>query len=170
MTLPPRMLRAWRATLFTLDGGAVLRVGRRSAAVDAVLARFGARQGVILTAWNPFGRRHPEGWNRRLAARLAQASRRFPSVRADGALGRWAEEGLLLAGDPRRAVPLARRFRQGGVVLLRRGARARLVLLASRRVAASSPPGGSIAHHAATHPPSMDSAAPFTAPDPGPHR
>jgi hypothetical protein len=130
MTPPPRMLRAWRATRFTLEGGARVRVGRRSTAADAVLARLGARQGVILTAWNPFGRRHPEGWNRRAAARLARASRRIASVRADGALGRWAEEGLLLAGDPRRALTLARRFRQGGVVLLRRGAAARLVVFA----------------------------------------
>lgn len=128
MTLPPRMLRAWRATRYTLDGGVPVRVGRRSAAADAVLARLGARCGVILTAWNPFGRRHPPGWNRRAGARLALASRRIPSIRADGRLGAWAEEGLLLACDPRRALPLARRFRQGGVVLLRRGAPARLVL------------------------------------------
>lgn len=130
MTPPPRMLRAWRATLFTVDGGAVVRIGRRSAAAEALLARFGARQGVILTAWNPFGRLHPEGWNRRAAARLAQASRRVASARADGRLGTWAEEGLLLAGDPRRAVRLARRFRQGGIVLLGRAAPARLLILA----------------------------------------
>jgi hypothetical protein len=130
MTLPPRMLRAWRATLFTVDGAARVRIGRCSAAADAVLVRLGARQGVILTAWNPFGRRHPEGWNRRAAARLAQASRRIMSARADGRLGAWAEEGLLLAGDRRPALRLARRFRQGGVVVLRRGALARLVLLA----------------------------------------
>jgi hypothetical protein len=92
--------------------------------------RLGARQGVILTAWNPFGRRHPEGWNRRAAARLAQVLRRLPALRADGALRRWSEEGLLLPGDPRRAMLLARRFRQGGVVVLRRGAPARLVVLA----------------------------------------
>ncbi|MFN6956469.1 MAG: DUF3293 domain-containing protein [Acetobacteraceae bacterium] len=130
MTLPPGMLRAWRATRFTLEGGAPVRVGRRSAAADAVLARLGARCGVILTAWNPFGRRRPEGWNRRAGTRLAWAARRIASVRADGRLGAWAEEGLLLAGAPRRALRLARRFRQGGVVLLRRSAPARLVILA----------------------------------------
>lgn len=130
MRLPPRMLRAWRATLFTLPGGIVLRIGRRSTDADARLAELGSRCGVILTAWNPFGRRRPEGRNRRAAARLTDAARRIASVRADGRLGSWAEEGLLLACDPRRAIALARRFRQGGIVVLRRGAPPRLVLLA----------------------------------------
>jgi hypothetical protein len=124
------MLRAWRETLFTLPGRIVLQIGRRSADADARLAALGSAYGVILTAWNPFGRRQPEGRNRRAAARLANAARRIASVRADGRLGSWAEEGLLLACDPRRAIPLARRFRQGGVVVLRRGAPPRLVLLA----------------------------------------
>jgi hypothetical protein len=126
------MLAAWRATLFTVAGTAAVRIGRRGAGTEAVLARLGARQGVILTAWNPLGRRHPEGWNRRAAARLARAARRLASVPADGRLGAWVEEGLLLAGDPRRARVLARRFRQAGVVLVRCGLAARLVPAAPR--------------------------------------
>jgi hypothetical protein len=129
MTLPPRMLRAWRATAYTLANGAVVRIGRRSPDADRALERLGARCGAIVTAWNPLGRRRPEGWNRRAGARLAAAARRIAAMPAEGRLGAWVEEGLLLAGDPRRAIGLARRFRQGGIVVLGRGRPARLLLL-----------------------------------------
>ncbi|MCS6930670.1 MAG: DUF3293 domain-containing protein [Acetobacteraceae bacterium] len=130
MTLPPRMLRAWRATAYRLATGALVRIGRRSPAADLLLERLGARCGAIMTAWNPLGRRRPDGWNRRAGTRLAAAVRRIPAVPAEGRLGDWREEGLLLAGDPRRAIVLARRFRQAGIVVIRRGAPARLLLLA----------------------------------------
>lgn len=144
--LPPRMLRAWRRTLYLLAGQITVRIGRRSPAADALLAALGARQGVIVTAWNPFGRRRPEGWNRRAGARLRWAARRIATVPAEGRLGTWVEEGLLLVGDPRPALRLARCFRQGGVVHLRRAAPARLLLLggtpAEWRMPASQPSAG----------------------------
>lgn len=48
---------------------------------------------------------------------------------AEGSLHRWREAHLLVAGDPRPVLRLARRFRQRGVVVVKRGRAARLVLL-----------------------------------------
>jgi hypothetical protein len=40
-----------------------IRVGRRSREVDRLLARFGARSAVFITAWNPFSRILTDGQN-----------------------------------------------------------------------------------------------------------
>jgi hypothetical protein len=61
--------------------------------------------------------------------RLRQCLRRFTAVDAEGSLHRWREAMLLVAGDPRPVVRLAVRFRQRGVVMLRRDRKARLRLL-----------------------------------------
>ncbi len=122
------LLRAWRETAY-VAGAAVVRIGRRSAAMDAVLAGMGARTGVLVTAWNPLSRRMPEGWNRRMQQRLGARLRRCASVAAAGSLRRWREEHVLVAGDPRPVVRLARVFRQRGVVVVARGRVARLVML-----------------------------------------
>ncbi len=111
-------------------GGVVVRIGRRSAAMDALLRRRGARAAGFVTAWNPFSRLMPLGWNRRLQARLRQAAR--GAVLEEGwGRGRsggrgWAEHHLLVAGDARRIAVLARRFRQHAVVTVSPGRRARL--------------------------------------------
>ncbi len=126
--LPPRMLRAWRRTLYLLAGRIAVRIGRRSPAADALLAALGARQGVIVTAWNPFGRRRPEGWNRRAGARLRQArggSRRCRR-KAVSRLGRGGAVAGRRSGGRRCGWHGAC---QGGVVHLRRGAPVRLLLL-----------------------------------------
>ena len=41
--------------------------------MDALLARHGARCAVFVTAWNPFSRRMPAGWNRRMQAAPASS-------------------------------------------------------------------------------------------------
>ena len=111
-------------------GGIVVRIGRRSAAMDALLRRRGLRAAGFVTAWNPFSRRMPLGWNRRLQAKLLQAVR--GAVLAEGwGRGRtggcgWAEHHLLIAGDARRIAVLARRFRQHAVVTVSPGRPARL--------------------------------------------
>ncbi len=151
MTAPPRPPRlpaalaaAYARTDYEAGGGAVARIGRRSAAVDALLRRLGARQGAFVTAWNPWSRRMPPGWNLRMLARLRAAARRVPRAEGWGRgrepvpragwrvrpepAGAWAERHLLLAADPRRAAVLARRFRQHAIVAVRAGAPARLVL------------------------------------------
>ena len=123
-----RLLAAYRRTGYEA-AGAVARIGRRSAAVDALLQRLGAREGAFVTAWNPWSRRTPPGWNARMMARLRAASRRLPSMEGEGRARGWAERHLLLAADTRRAAVLARRFRQSAMVVARIGAPARLVLL-----------------------------------------
>lgn len=123
-----RLLAAYRRTDYEA-GGAVARIGRRSAAVDGLLRRLGAREGAFVTAWNPCSRRMPPGWNARMMARLRAASRRLPSAEGEGRGRGWSERHLLLAADPRRAAVLARRFRQNAMVAVRVGAPARLVLL-----------------------------------------
>ena len=126
------LLAAYRRTEYEA-GGAAARVGRRSASVDALLHRLGARQGAFVTAWNPWSRRMPAGWNARMTARLREASRRLPSAEGQGRGRGWSERHLLIAADPRRAAVLARRFRQNAIVVARIGAPARLVLLRPRQ-------------------------------------
>jgi len=107
----------------------VARIGRRSGAIDALLAQLGARRGGFVGAWNPGGRRASADHNRRMMLSLALATRRLKRAQGHGGVGRWQEVHLLLAGDPRRLAVLGRRWRQGGIVLVQVGAKARLVLL-----------------------------------------
>ena len=71
----------------------------------------------------------PEGWNRRMQAKLAEAVRRLPSVPGHGTAGNWREQHFLVLADIRRVVRIARRFRQLGIVAVRAGQPARLMLL-----------------------------------------
>lgn len=135
--MPP--MRAFRATAYEAAGhgatghgatGAVARIGRRSPAVDALLARHGVRQAGFVTAWNPLSRRMPPGWNRRMQHALRQAARGLVLAEGFGKAGGWAEHHLLLEGDPRRLAVLARRFRQWAIVTVapRQPARLRLAV------------------------------------------
>ena len=124
----PRLLLAYRATSYAVDA-VIIRIGRRSVPMDALLARMEARTAVFVTAWNPRSRRMPEGWNRRMQCRLAERLRRHVNRPASGSLRRWHEAHLLVAADPRPIVRLARLFRQRGVVVVTRRQAARLVLL-----------------------------------------
>lgn len=128
--LPAALRRAYARTDYEA-AGAVARIGRRSAAVDALLARLGARQGAFVTAWNPMSRRRPGGWNARMTFRLREAARRLPCAEGWGRArsGRWAERHLLIAADPRRVAVLGRRFRQRAIMVVRRGQPAALMLL-----------------------------------------
>ena len=123
-----RLLAAYRRSRYEA-AGAVARIGRRSAAVDALLARLGVREGGFVTAWNPFSRRLPDGWNRRMQARLEAAARRLPRAAGHGGHGRWREAHWLVGADPRRLLVLARRFRQAAIVTVARGRPARLRLI-----------------------------------------
>jgi hypothetical protein len=107
--------------------GASIRIGRRSADMDAVLCRLHARSACLLGADNPGSRRMPAGWNVRARARLHASLRRVPTRAAIGAWRGWSEAHLLAALPLARGRVLARRFRQNAIVVLRRGAPARLV-------------------------------------------
>ena len=126
--VPPRLLRAYRQTHYVVDGVDV-RIGHRCAAMDALLARLGARVGVFVTAWNPLSRRMPGGRNRRMQRRLSEHLRRCVSLPAAGTLRRWHEAHRLVMRDPRWVTRVARRFRQRGIVVVQRGRAARLVIL-----------------------------------------
>ena len=123
----PRLLRAYRATEYRCGDSAV-RIGRRSATMDALLARHRARTAVFVTAWNPFSRRMPERWNQRMQHRLFAALHRCPTLPADGTWRGWREAHLLVLADPRPVLRAAWRFRQCAVVVLRQGGVARLML------------------------------------------
>jgi hypothetical protein len=124
----PRLLRAYRATNYTVDAVTV-RIGRCSAPMDALLAQMAARTAVFVTAWNPLSRRMPEGWNNRMQRGLVERLQRHPGRPASGSLRRWHEAHLLVAADPRPIVRLARVFRQRAVVVVSRRQAARLLLL-----------------------------------------
>jgi len=115
----------------------VVRIGRR--APDAVLVHLGGRAGGFVTAWNPFSRRMPDGWNRRMQRRLYERLRRHGVFPAEGSLGRWREAMLLVAGDPRLLVRLGRIFRQCAIVVVQGGRCARLVLLPRATCDSASP-------------------------------
>ena len=123
-----RLIAAYRRSTYHV-GDIVVRIGRRSAAMDGLLRRHGVRNAVLTGAWNPLSRRMPVGWNRRADCRLAGHLRRLCWLPADGGTGRWREAHALVLGDPRPAVLLSRRFRQRAVVLLARGQGARLLVL-----------------------------------------
>jgi hypothetical protein len=108
-------------------GGVVARIGRRSATLDALLRAKGARQAGFVTAWNPFSRPMPRGWNERMLARLRQAERGRVLSEGWGRGKLWAERHLLIAGDPRRLAVLARRYRQNALVIVSPGRPARLL-------------------------------------------
>ncbi len=128
---PPALLAAWRRTRY-LAAGAEVRIGRRSRTMDGLLARLGARAGGFVGAENPFGRRAGGARNARAAALLDAAIRRLPRLAAAGVGRGWREEHRLVLAAPARLRVLARRFRQGGIVVVRRGAPARLVILPPR--------------------------------------
>jgi Protein of unknown function (DUF3293) len=123
---PRRLLRAYRQTEYRVAEHAI-RIGRR--VPDAVFAMIDDRVAVVVTAWNPRSRRMPVGWNLHMQQRLRQWLRRLVVVDAEGSLHRWREAMLLVGGDARPVIRAAARFRQRGVVILRRGQKARLRLL-----------------------------------------
>lgn len=129
MTLSPALLRAYRATAYR-TGDVAVTIGRRSAAMDALLWRRGAGSGVFVSAWNPLARRMPAGWNARMQRSLDAWARHWTVLPADGVWRRWREAHLLLLAPLAPSVVLARRFRQRAVVVVLPGHPARLVLLA----------------------------------------
>ena len=108
-------------------GGIACRIGARNAAMDAFLHARRQRAAGFVTAWNPFSRPMPRGWNARMQARLRVAARGRVLAEGWGRGQRWAEHHLLIAGDPRRLARLARRFRQHAIVVLAPGRGARLL-------------------------------------------
>jgi hypothetical protein len=116
-------LRAYKAARYGVEGTEI-RIGRRSAVMDRLLRAHAAREAVFITAYNPFSRVMPPGWNRRMQARLCLVVRRRPVLAGRGTWRRWSETHLIVFGDARPIRLVARRFRQHAVVVVRRGQRA----------------------------------------------
>jgi hypothetical protein len=128
--LSVRLRAAFLRTAYVVgSASAVVRVGCRSPALDLWLERAKAREGAFVTAWNPFGRKRPSGWNARMQTSLEDSARGLHGAAALGADRGWTEQHLFLAGDARRLRALARRFRQHAIVVVPRGGPARLVVL-----------------------------------------
>ena len=123
----PALLSAYRKTCYEA-AGSTIRVGRRCVGIDRLLLAHGSHVAALITAYNPFSRRMPPGWNQRMQARLLQAVRRRPVLFGTGSLGRWSEAHLLVFGDPRPVQRLARRYRQCGIVIVRLRQPTRLVI------------------------------------------
>lgn len=124
----PALLKAYRETCYETAGIAV-RVGRRCAAMDRLLLSHRVRTAVFITAFNPMSRVMPPGWNRRMQASLLTAvRRRRPMLPARGHLRHWSEDHVLVFGDPRPMIRLARRYRQNAIVIVGRGQRPQVVV------------------------------------------
>jgi hypothetical protein len=98
-----------------------LRIGRRSRALDGLLAGMGAREAVLITASNPNGRRAPAGFNRRMMAGLHEALARRTAYPAESGAGHWLEQQFMVAGAAAWMKRLGRRYRQLALVRLRPG-------------------------------------------------
>ena len=120
MSLPAHLAHAYRRSRYSVAGFG-LTVGRRSGALDGLLSGMGAREAVLITAWNPRSRRMPPGWNARMQRRLRQAVRRYFILTASGGARGWTEDHLLVLMPAAQAVVLARRFNQNAIVMMRRG-------------------------------------------------
>jgi len=116
----PAMLTAYRKSSYEVAGIHV-RVGRRSPGMDVLLRAAGVREAAFVTAFNPYSRRMPPGWNRRMLARLVSALRHREVSPGTGSWRRWSESHLIVFGDTRPTARLARRFRQNGIVTIRLG-------------------------------------------------
>jgi hypothetical protein len=122
----PSLRRAYHMTQYTV-AGITLHIGRRSAAMDRLLRSRRQPEAAFITAYNPFSHPMPPGWNRRMQRCLAQAAHRWPVLPASGHWRRWCESHFVIFAPRPCMRVLARRFRQHGIVILRRGQPARLI-------------------------------------------
>jgi hypothetical protein len=128
MALPAHLRHAYSKSRYSV-AGLELTVGRRSNALDGLLAGLGVRDAVLITAWNPRSRRMPPLWNDRMMAALRLRLGTRTALPAYNEWHGWAEHQLLVPGDRRRLTVLARLFRQAALVSLRRGQDVRLLPL-----------------------------------------
>lgn len=136
MMASTELLEAYLATRYlVVDNGveAEATVGVRSVAIDAVLARHGARSGVFITAWNPRSQPQQPAVNEAAQQRLELVLRArglacLPHLGVGPDPAWQAEHGVMaLDLDLDQAVELAEAFGQNALVLVEKGQPARLV-------------------------------------------
>lgn len=133
--------RAYRATRYAVLASGLaqpflLRAGKHHAGFDSWLKQQGARQAVLITAWNPASRQQTgkrnKAANAALAAWLKQRGYRLIDAENRAADPAWCEESLAVLDLPAHLTrALARRWRQNAVLFCRRGRRS--TLLGTRR-------------------------------------
>jgi hypothetical protein len=137
--MDPSLFEAYRRTTFIAEtprGRLALRIGVRSAHLDALLASVGATTWAYVTAWNPGSVRRSDEENERRQRELAQgvADRGLIAYTGEGIGddGEWPREpSLLILGIARaQAIQLGRRFGQVAIVYGELGAAAELVFCA----------------------------------------
>jgi hypothetical protein len=136
--MSPRLRQAFASTDYRVRSPAgfiVLKVGRRSPALALWPRHPGQRGSVLVTAWNPAGRRRSLAANRAAQRRLQQRLRAWgikgwPAVARDPK-GLWPDEhGVLLFGvAPAQAAQLGRALGQRAVLLVGADAVPRLLWL-----------------------------------------
>jgi uncharacterized protein len=137
MALTPELIQAYEAALYAVQGGPVLRIGERSAALEALLDAQGAATAAFVTAANPRGEPRSQATNEE-AMRVLRASLAWPYLPGEGRdpEGRWrAEPSVLLLGISRPdAEALGRRLEQNAIVFVEKGAAPELVLTRTMRL------------------------------------
>ena len=137
MLLSPELIAAYERAEYVVHGKLTLKIGQRSAALDALLEAQGATSAAFVTAANPRGERRSNEENRTALAAL-EASLAHPVYPGEGIdpEGGWpAEPSLLVIGVPRgEAEALGRAFRQNAIVYIEKGAAPELVMLRKLRL------------------------------------
>ena len=137
MLLSPQLIAAYEAAEYVVHERLAFRIGRRSAALDALLDEHAAGTAAFVTAANPRGERRDEAHNLAAAAAL-EAALEQPFLRGEGRdpQGQWpAEPSVLIFGIERGAAEaLGRRLHQNALVFIERGKAPALVLLAKLRL------------------------------------
>lgn len=131
---------AYRATdyvVFTESTSTVIRIGKKSSAVDRLLLRFHCRSAAYVTAWNPYGKTLSNIQNgnrhRQLIAQMRARGQSYLMGEGRGEIGDWPPElSILVFGvDQRRAEAIGRDFRQNAIVYVELNRPASLLMLRS---------------------------------------
>src|SRR5688500_4646073 len=137
MLLSPELIGAYQQAEYVVQDKFTLKIGRRSAPLDALLEAHGASSAAFVTAANPRGEMRSEAENRAALAEL-EAGLGYPFLRGEGRdpQGRWpAEPSLLVLGMARgEAEALGRAHRQNAIVFVEKGGALELLLLVKLRL------------------------------------
>ena len=137
MPLTPELISAYENALYAVEGGLVLRIGEKSAALELLLESRGVKSAAFVTAANPRGEPRSHAANVAAMAALRE-SLQWPHLPGEGRdpEGRWvAEPSVLLLGIARAdAEALGRRLEQNAIVFVEKGAAPELVLLRTMRL------------------------------------
>ncbi len=130
MPVDPALHALYAATDFVVfdeSGDWVIKVGRPSAAVDALLDRFGVASASVVSAWNPRSVLLPPAENaarhRALLDLLRLRDLRYLLGEGRDTTGDWIPEAecIVFGTSLAEGLELARRFDQNAIVFLERG-------------------------------------------------